>query len=111
MGARGRFNERGLHTGAGDVFDPSGVQWVRFSAKLKSLKQRLLEAGMLTGKQLSAKLGIGRSTLGRWRAEGRLKARICNDLGEWLYWPPGPLLPSGTPSPDQMVKSTAGGAV
>jgi DNA invertase Pin-like site-specific DNA recombinase len=105
------LNERGLHTGAGDVFDPSGVQWVRFSAKLKSLKQRLLEAGMLTGKQLSAKLGIGRSTLGRWRAEGRLKARICNDLGEWLYWPPEPLLPSGTPSPDQMVKSTAGGAV
>jgi hypothetical protein len=105
------LNERRLRTGAGDVFDPSGVQWVRFSAKLKSLKERLLETGMLTGKQISAKLGVGRATLGRWRAEGRIKARICNDRGEWLYWPPEPPVPAGTPAPDQMVNSTAGGAV
>ena len=105
------LNQRGLRTGAGDVFDSSGVQWVRFSAKFRSLKERLLEAGMLTGKQISAKLSVGRSTLGRWRAQGRIKARICNDHGEWLYWPPERLLPSSTPSPDQMVDSTAGGAV
>jgi hypothetical protein len=35
------LNERGLCTGAGEVFDPSGVRWVRYSTKLKSLKQRL----------------------------------------------------------------------
>src|SRR5262249_33877888 len=52
------LNERGLRTGAGDGFDPASVQWVRFSAKLKSLKERLLAAGMLTSKQLSTKLGI-----------------------------------------------------
>ena len=105
------LNERGLSTGAGDVFDPVGVQWVRFSAKLKSLKERLLEAGMLTSKQISAKCGIGRTTLGRWRANGRIKARICNDRGEWLYWPPERRLASGTPAHDPMVDSTAGGAV
>lgn len=105
------LNQRGLRTGAGDVFDSSGVQWVRFSAKFKTLKARLLEAGMLTGKQISAKLSVGRSTLGRWRAQGSIKARICNDKGEWLYWPPERLLPSSTPSPDPMVTSTAGGAV
>ena len=105
------LNERGLSTGAGDVFDPVGVQWVRFSAKLKSLKERLLEAGMLTSKQISAKCGIGRTTLGRWRANGRIKARICNDRGEWLYWPPERRLASGTLAHGPMVDSTAGGAV
>ena len=105
------LNERGFSTGAGDVFDPVGVQWVRFSAKLKSLKERLLEAGMLTSKQVFAKCGIGRTTLGRWRANGRINARICNDRGEWLYWPPEPRRASGTPAHDPMVDSTAGGAV
>ena len=37
------LNERGLRTGAGEAFDPHRVQWVRFSAKLKSLKERLLD--------------------------------------------------------------------
>ena len=105
------LNQRGLRTGAGDAFDSQGVQWVRFSAKIKTLKTRLLEAGMLTGKQISAKLGVGRNTLGRWRAKGSIKARICNDRGEWLYWPPEQLVPSGAPSLDPMVTSTAGGAV
>jgi len=105
------LNQRGLRTGAGDEFDSSGVQWVRFSAKFKTLKARLLEAGMLTGKQISAKLNVGRSTLGRWRAQGSIKARICNDKGEWLYWPPERLLPSSASSLEPMVASTAGGAV
>ena len=106
------LNQRGLRTGAGEVFDPAGVQWVRFSAKFKSLKQRLLEAGMLTGKQIYAKLGVGRSTLARWRVQQRIKARICNDHGEWLYWPPQELSSSGTSSThDSVGSSTAGGAV
>jgi hypothetical protein len=82
------LNDRGLRTGAGDAFDSVSVQWVRTSAKIKSLKERLLESGMLTGKQISAQLGVGRTTLGRWRLAGRIKGRICNSLGEWLYWPP-----------------------
>jgi hypothetical protein len=109
------LNERGLRTGAGDAFDPVSVQWVRFSAKLKSLRERLLEAGMLTSKQLSSKLGISRTTIGRLRTEGHLKARICNDLGEWLYWPPEPIPSpanhSSSTSADHVVTSTAGGAV
>jgi len=105
------MNERGLRTGAGDTFDSESIRWVRFSGKLKTLKQRLLEAGMLTGKQMCAKLGVCRSTLGHWRTEGRLKARICNDHGEWLYWPPESHPASGTASNDAMIRSAAGGAV
>lgn len=81
-----RLNQRGLHTGAGQAFDSASIQWVRYSHKIKSLQQRLLEAGWLTGKQIGAKLGVKRGTLGHWRKTGRIKARICNDGGEWLYW-------------------------
>jgi hypothetical protein len=111
-----RLNERGLRTGAGDAFDAEAVQWVRFSHKLKSLKERLLASGMLTRKQLGAKLGVNRTTIGNWRRQGRLKGRICNDLGEWLFWPPGDP-PSDTASPPASVppghndNSTARGAV
>jgi len=106
------LNQRGLCTGAGDAFNPTNVQWVRFSAKLKSLKERLLAAGWLTSKELSAKLGISRSTLGERRRAGLVKGRICSDLGEWLYWhgdapPKDPSLPSA----DQPVTSTARGAL
>jgi len=106
------LNERGLRTGAGDTFEPANVQWVRFSAKLKSFKERLLEAGMLTSKKVSAKLGISRTTIGRLRREGQLKARLCNDHGEWLYWLSEPS-PSSTrdSSSEDVITSTAGGAV
>jgi hypothetical protein len=90
------LNERGLRTGAADAFDPNRIRWVRYSHKLKSLRQRLLDAGWLTGKQIASKLGVKRTTLGRWRHTDRIKARICNDRGEWLYWPPGELAASGT---------------
>jgi len=39
------LNERGLHTGASEAFDAVAVQWVRSTAKLPSLKQRLITAG------------------------------------------------------------------
>ena len=94
------LNERGLLTGAGDAFDATSVHWVRFSAKLSTLKERLLATGMVTGKELRTKLGVSRNTIANWRINGRLKARICNDSGEWLYWPPEPLHRSATsPSP------------
>ena len=84
------------------------VQWVRFSAKLPSLKQRLLAAGMLTSKQMTDKLGVSRTTIGRWRLEGRIQARMCNDAGEWLYWPPDPAeSPRRKTSSDGKVTPTA----
>lgn len=105
------LNRQGRSTGAGAAFDSVSIQWVRYSAKLKSLKERLLDAGMLTQKQISAKLGVSRQTLGRWRVQGHIKARICNDLGEWLYWPPEQNPLSEKPSSSSMGTSTAGGAV
>jgi len=92
------LNERGLRTGAGDVFDPVSVRWVRHSAKLKSLKQRLLDADWLTGKHAATKLGVCRRTLGGWRRQGRIEGRICNERGEWLYR----LSPTSTRKPETL---------
>ena len=107
-----QLNQRGLHTGAGEAFDTHSVKWVRHAHKLKSFKQRLLDEGWLTGRQTEAKLGVKRSTLQRWRTVGRIKARICTDLGEWLYWLP-PEIEDGVTNPTstQMGNSTARGAV
>lgn len=82
------LNERGLRTGAGEDFDGVSVQWVRSTAGFKSLKERLLEAGMQTARQLGQTLGVSRNTLRRWHLDGRIQGRICNDHGQWLYWPP-----------------------
>ena len=72
------------------------MQWVRFSAGLTSFKERLLAAGMLTGTQIAAQLGVRRTTIGRWRRAGRLEARICNEMGQWLYVPQQERPPDGT---------------
>src|SRR5207247_5144130 len=101
------LNERGLRTGAGAVFDSESVRWVRFSAGLESLKKRLLGAGMLTSKQMAARLGVSRTTLGIWRRQGRLQARICNDQGQWLYWPPSDERPADTEAPDRRLAAGA----
>jgi len=106
------LNERTLRTGAGEAFDDVSVKWVRYAHKLKSLKQRLIEAGWLTQRQMSSRLGVKRSTLGRRRQAGHIKARICNDGGEWLYWPPSQgEIPATSPAPRANDSSTARGAV
>jgi DNA invertase Pin-like site-specific DNA recombinase len=109
------LNERGLCTGAGEAFDAVSVQWVRSTAKLPSLKQRLIAAGMLTTQQICKLLGVKRSTIRRWHAQGLVEARICNELGEWLYWPPKQIPPcqdkSPTPTPTPMGRSPVRGAM
>ena len=90
------LNRRGMHTGAGEAFDTVSVKWVRSSIRLKSLKERMLAAGWVTGTHVAATLAVSRTTLGKRRRAGLLKGRICNDLGEWLYWPPDQPFPDHT---------------
>ena len=104
------LNERGLRTGAGDPFDTVSVQWVRYTAKIKNLKERLLNAGWLTVDQVSTKMGLSRSSIGKLRVQGKLKGRICNDHGQWLYWLPEPMT-NGSTNKTTSVSSTAGDAV
>ena len=104
------LNERGMRTGAGDAFGTESIKWVRYSAKIKSLKERLLEAGWLTVEQVSAKLGLGRTSIGKLRLQGKLQGRICNDHGQWLYWLSDPV-PDSWSKETPNVSSTAGDAI
>jgi len=106
-----QLNERGLRTGAGEAFDTVSVKWARRAHQIKSFKQRLLDQGWLTGRQTQTRLGVKRSTLQRWRSTGRLKARICTDLGEWLYWLPPDAHDGLSPTPNPNDSSSAGDAV
>jgi hypothetical protein len=97
-----------MRTGAGDAFDTVSVKWVRHSAKIKSLKERLIEEGWLTVQQVSARLCIGRDAVNKRRIKGKLKGRLCNDHGQWLYW-----LPEATHASNgqTLVRSTGRDAV
>ena len=109
------LNHRGLRTAAGENFDPVSVQWIRRSANLKSFEHRLLAAGWLTTNQIAARLGVNRSTVADWRSSGRLRGRICNDHGDWLYCPPPDLpeveAPHARIAPGNDGNSPARGAV
>jgi hypothetical protein len=81
------LNAEGFTTGAGQPFTGARVHWLGHAHGLKHLRQRLRDAHWLTAKEIAAELGIGRDTLRRWRNNGHLLARLCNDKGEWLYRP------------------------
>jgi len=82
------LNERGLKTGAGDRFSSESLRWLRHARGLKSYKEHLREAGMLTTQEIAAHLGICEHTVKRWHKKGQLQGFTCNDKGDWLYYPP-----------------------
>jgi hypothetical protein len=43
---------------------------------------------------VSAKMGLGRTSISKLRPQGKLQARFCNDHGQWFYWLSDPLLDS-----------------
>lgn len=81
------LNERGLKTGAGAAFTPTSVDWVRNSARLRSVRQRLRAKGMLTTAEMARELGVCRDVVKKWQREGRLRGRRTHDTGYWLFWP------------------------
>ena len=104
------LNEQQMRTGAGDTFSKTSIKWVRYASKIKSLKERLLDTGWLTVEQVSARLGLHRTSICRLRLQGKLQGRICNDGGQWLYWLPEPT--TNNPSNESIsASSTAGDAI
>ena len=83
------LNERDLKTGAGDRFSSESLRWLRYARGLKSYKEHLREAGMLTTREIAAQLGICEHSVKRWHKKGQIQGFTCNDKGDWLYYPPG----------------------
>jgi hypothetical protein len=82
------LNERGVKTGAGDAFSSESLRWIRYATGMKSYKERLREAGMLTTQEIAVQLGICDSTVKLWHRKGKIQGCTCNDKGDWLYYPP-----------------------
>ena len=81
------FNERGLKTGAGEIFTATSVQWVRKTMHIKSLRKRLRDKGMLTSTEMGQVLGVDRQTVVTRAKRGELRGRRTNDKGRWVFWP------------------------
>ena len=81
------LNERGLKTGADEIFSAGKIRWLRSAKGIKSMKQRLLDRGWLTAEQYADKLGLHYATIKSWRAKALIHARRCNDQSQWLFDP------------------------
>lgn len=81
------LNTQGSKTGAGDAFTVASVRWVKQAARLRSVKQRLRDQGMLTCSEIADQLGIGRTAVMDRLRRGQLRARRTNDNGHWLFRP------------------------
>jgi len=86
------LNEKGYLSGAGKPFTLVRVRNIRRGYRLKSRLQRLKERGLMTVKELHGKYGACAQTIRKWRNENKIKAKLCDDQGFYLYEDPGKYL-------------------
>ncbi|MEV0938170.1 recombinase family protein [Streptomyces phaeochromogenes] len=84
------LNERGLPSGMGQPFTRGMIVHLRNAYKLRSHRQRLLDAGLLTVSELARHLGVHFQTVKHWRRDGIITGVLANDKGEYVYPLPGP---------------------
>jgi DNA-binding transcriptional regulator YiaG len=84
------LNEQGYRSGSGKAFNLRIISKLRRAYGLKTRYERLREAGLLTKKEIAAKLGVSTSTVDIWRTHGLLRARCYDDRNARLYEDPGP---------------------
>lgn len=83
------LNRHGVRSGQGRPFHRVMIQNLIRDYALKDRYTRLRDAGMLTGEELVARLGIQPSTLPGWRQAGLVSVVHYNDKNQCLYVPPG----------------------
>lgn len=82
-----QLNEQGLLTGKKLSFTSSSIYRIRYLYGLKSHRNRLLEKGWLTEKQLYECLDIGQYTAKKWRTQNILISKCVDEGGCRLYAP------------------------
>ena len=80
----------GHRSGTGEAFTARIVLHLRRANGLTSHYQRLRAAGLLTGDELAAQLGVHPTTIKRWHAAGLLDGHKANDKNQRLYPPLDP---------------------
>ena len=95
------LNDRGLTSGCGKPFHGDRVEWLRRAYHLKSRRERLRAAGLITLDELAAKLGRSKWIIKDWRAAGKLPVRAfrLDDVDRFMYEDPDqPAAESGASS-------------
>lgn len=80
---------RHQHPGGGGDFTVARVAFIRKTYALKSLRERLRQAGMLTLREIATRYNVTPSAIKRWRKRGLVAGRVVNDKDEFLYADPG----------------------
>jgi hypothetical protein len=106
------LRQRGMPTGTGEPFTSRSVKWVRRSAGLESLRERLRAKGMLTTDEMATRLGVCAHTVKTRLRQGLVAGRQTDDKGARLFEPPdGALIATKRKRSSRFTASTAGGAV
>jgi DNA invertase Pin-like site-specific DNA recombinase len=93
------LNQAGALSGTGQPFTAGMIRHIRQAHHLASREDRLRAKGLAGIGQTASTLGVSRSTIKEWAAQGRLDSEIFNDKGERLYLIPAtaPFKPVGRP--------------
>ena len=86
----GLLNARGLRSGDGHAFNLDIVGRICRQSGLRSRRQRLLDKGMLTLKEMARKIRVAKLQIVRWRRQGRIIGYRTNYKTEYLYVEPTP---------------------
>jgi DNA invertase Pin-like site-specific DNA recombinase len=91
------LNQRGIVSGTGEPFRGNIIDNIIHTYRLRSRRQRLRDAGMLTPAELADHLGVRPATVKRWCRAGLVSGLRYNDKGEMLYHRPDPTNPPQPP--------------
>jgi DNA invertase Pin-like site-specific DNA recombinase len=83
------LNGRGMHSGEGKPFTSRIVARIQRSYGLTPRYDRLRKAGMLTGEEMAAALGISQQWVKIWKRHGLIRGHACTDKNDCLYEHPG----------------------
>jgi len=83
------LNKKGYKTGDGIDFDAASVGRIRIAYGLKDRHQRLRDRGLLTRKEIAARLKVSVGTVRRWQHRGLIRVHAFGDHNCCLYDDPG----------------------
>jgi DNA invertase Pin-like site-specific DNA recombinase len=79
------LNRNEWRTWEGKLFNLKKIAWVRHAYKLASRHDRLHRRGMLTTREMAAKLGVSETAVHEWGRQGHIKKCYTDSLNRGLW--------------------------
>lgn len=91
------LHEEGFRSGAGLPLRAARIKHIRIKYGLRSRRDRLRHAGMLSLGEIARVLGVTTTTVKIWQRRGLVRGHPFNDKNECLFEPPGENGPKKSP--------------